>query len=384
MSQDPVQPVLGAVKRRFGPYDIQKFGKLLQASVGAADIGKVHVDCKFLFKKSQWGTLDDQKAGIIYLDLTFSQPGDCRLSSATIEVTLDDEDKHLPQKSLSVGATSPVQIRTYGPREMLGSPRYQAVETRNNLSPEVEIGSIAGVGGIGHESVKKMVREHWWKFHGHLVAPGQTRPGIYKVLQWHVTENELQPQPLHSNTVHTAFSFVHDCQPFFMHVKIEGKLRRKTSHIWHKVKSKAKHLKFSQSSLYTTTLISFKSSDTFVKPLDDIEKCLDQDMKNHNMIQLSVLPEVQGPAAFESQPLASIQQPLIESPGDELQILEEEEDPEAPTIDELMSHSSKLELPPPTPTPDVSTSVPYKDTQGESQGEETPRPNDLQRQLQHY
>ncbi|KAI0420812.1 hypothetical protein F5X98DRAFT_330745 [Xylaria grammica] len=381
MSRDPAQPELSAtVKRRYGPYDIQRFDDLLQASVGAAYIGKVHVDCKFLFKKSQWGTLDNRKAGIIYLDLTFIQPSDCRLSSAIIQVTLDDEDKYLIQEFPNGGAMSPLQIRKCGPRQMLGYPRYETVTAHNKYTPEVEIGSIASIGGVGHESVKKTVRDCWWKFEGHLKTNGKTKTGTYKVLQWHVTENDLQTQPLHSNTVHTAFSFDHGGQPFFMHVEVSGKLRSKTSDFRHKIGRGVKNLKFPRSSQrsFTTTLIHFNKPEIFTTPLDEFEKCLDQDMQLCNMTQPIVLAEVQGQRPSESQPPTSPQQPSIGSPMNEFQILEEE-DSDLPTIDEFASHSKKVMGP--LMASDGSNLEPYGDTQGEKPTEVTSGLDHLQRQI---
>lgn len=86
--------------RRYGKYDFERFDNVAaqQASIGAATIGgKVNVDCRFLFSKSQWGVLHpaENPAGIIYLDLTFNQPSDHRLKSATVIVTLDEDDPAL-------------------------------------------------------------------------------------------------------------------------------------------------------------------------------------------------------------------------------------------------------------------------------------------------
>ncbi|KAI0469189.1 hypothetical protein F4859DRAFT_136986 [Xylaria cf. heliscus] len=322
MSQGLAQPEVSAiVKRKYGPYDVKRFNNLFQVSVGAADLGKVHVDCKFLFKKSQWGTLENRKAGIIYLDLTFSQPGNCRLSSAIIQVTLDDEDKYLRREFLSDKTTSLLNIRNCGPRELLGSPRYETVVTRNKLAPKADAPPFRVAGGVEHESVKSTVRDYWWRFDSYIKTNNKTNtgPAPYKVLQWHINENELLTQPLHSNTFHTAFSFEHGCQPLFMHVEISGELKSKTSDFRHKFERRLKNLKFppsSKVSRYTTTLIHFKEPDIFTTPLDEVENRLEQDMQLQNMTHPLTVLEAQGQTASENQRPAPIEQssirPLVE------------------------------------------------------------------------
>lgn len=178
---------------------------------------------------------------------------------------------------------------------MIGHPRYEEVTTSTKLTPEVEFGSIAGAGGIGQVSTRKTVRDHWWKFEGHRKTSNKTKKtGAYKVVQWQITENELQAQALHSNTFHTAFSFGHDGQPFFMRVEVSGKLKRKTSDWGHRFERAVKSLKFPlslQSSRSTTILIYFNRLDMFEKPLDEIEKRLDKDMQLDNMVGVPTVQE---------------------------------------------------------------------------------------------
>ncbi|KAJ8130725.1 hypothetical protein O1611_g2904 [Lasiodiplodia mahajangana] len=361
MSQDPEQPELwAAVKRRYGPYDVQRFDNLLQASVGSASFGKVHVDCKFLFKKSKWGTLDNRKAGIIYLELTFSQPGDYRLSSATIQVTLDDEDKHLVQEFPNYDKPSPLQIRECGPRQILGGPRSETVLTRNKVMPELDVGSVAGIGGVGHESVKKTVRECLWRFESHIQASkkAKARAGAYKVLQWNITENELQPQPSHRNTFYTAFSFDHGGQPFFMAVEVRGKLRSKTSDFRHKLGRMARFSRSLQSPRSTTTLIHFKKSQKFTTPLDDLERRLHQDLRDVNMPDPA--PEAKEQIVPEIQPPELAQPPLTVLPTEVHRLLEEQEI-EGPATDEIVAHASEILRP--LMTPNAPASGPYNSAQ---------------------
>ena len=123
------QPVLqsGKWNRKAGRYDFKRFDHMSSTGVSIAHdtIGKVIVDIKFLFRRSQWGTLgqDQNPAGIIYMDLNFTQPKGHKLVSATIKVTLDDEDVGLdPYRDSSlVHSDRPVQITEwYGPKQFGG------------------------------------------------------------------------------------------------------------------------------------------------------------------------------------------------------------------------------------------------------------------------
>ncbi|CAJ2508993.1 Uu.00g140190.m01.CDS01 [Anthostomella pinea] len=278
--------------RKYGRYDFNRFDHLVSqhASLGGASLGKIHVDCRFLFKKSKWGMLEAQhQAGIIYLDLTFNQPGDCRLKNATVQVTLDDEDEVLMHQFPGSKPESPVHIVKYGPRHMTGEPRYEQVTTRKSFMPSIEVGPFGGAGGVGRESHKTVVRECHWAFESHLktgTRKNRNHNWAYKVLQWHLTENELKDQSIHSNVVHTAFSFVHSSQPIFMRVDVSGKLENARSDLSHQMKNKIRKLRFPstpQNARYATTLINFAGQDRFTTPLDGLVQSLELSMEKENM-----------------------------------------------------------------------------------------------------
>ncbi|KAI1757590.1 hypothetical protein F4782DRAFT_525400 [Xylaria castorea] len=359
MSQDRPRPELSTVdsySRKFGRYDFKRFDHLVSqhASLGAASLGKIHVDCKFLFKKSKWGTLEGRdSAGIVYLDLAFSQPSDCRLKSATVQVTLDDDDEHLVQQFPPQASRPPVQIVKYGPRHMTGEPQYERIAIHNRFIPSVEVGPFGGAGGVGRESAKVTVRECRWMFESHLMTGGRKRGmnnWAYKVLQWQITENELETQSLHSNTVHTAFSFVHGGQPFFMRVGVSGKLESRTSDLGHQIRHTMRKLKFPsnpQSARYATTLINFNGRHKFTTPLDGLVQGLELAMEHDNMTAPVELKRAQRPRFFEDQPEAPAMGPSGGQHTDTQHLLEEHEDPTAPTIANLASLSSRWLMAPP-------------------------------------
>lgn len=370
MSSDRPRPELSIVdgySRKFGRYDFKRFDHLVSqhASLGAASLGKIHVDCRFLFKKSKWGTLEGRdSAGIIYLDLAFCQPSDCRLKSATVQVTLDDDDEHLVSEYPPHGPRTPVQIVSYGPRHMTGEPQYERITTHNQFLPSVDVGPFGGAGGIGRESAKETVRECRWTFESHLMTGGRKRGRknnwAYKVLQWQITENELEAQSSHSNIVHTAFSFVHGGQPFFMRVEVSGKLESRASDLGQKIKDKMRKLKFPSnphSTKYAATLIDFNGRHRFTTPLDGLVQGLELAMERDNMTAPVEVKRAQQPRFFDAPPQPPVPPPPIENNAGPLGLLEDHEDPTAPTIENLASLSSRwLTAPsaaPPMPISDI-------------------------------
>ncbi|KAI0104669.1 hypothetical protein GGR51DRAFT_224512 [Nemania sp. FL0031] len=371
MSSDRPRPELSTVdsyNRKFGRYDFKRFDHLVSqhASLGAASLGKIHVDCKFLFKKSKWGTLEGRdSAGIVYLDLDFIQPSDCRLKNATVQVTLDDDDEHLVRQFPAHSTRPPVQIVKYGPRHMTGEPQYERVATHNRFIPSVEVGPFGGAGGVGRESAKVKVRECRWMFESHLMTGGRKRgknPWAYKVLQWQITENELETQSLHSNTVHTAFSFIHGGQPFFMRVEVSGRLESRTSDLGHQIRHKMRKLKFPanpHSARYATTLINFNGRHRFTTPLDGLVQGLELAMEHDNMTAPVEVKRAQRPRFFEDPSQGPVPQLPIEQ---HQELLEEIEDPTAPTIENIASLSSKwLMAPPVAPLAPASDPEVYND-----------------------
>ena len=56
------------------------FDHLANVSLCSQQLGKVEIDCRFRHSKTQWGVLGptENQAGILYMDLSFVQPKDCR------------------------------------------------------------------------------------------------------------------------------------------------------------------------------------------------------------------------------------------------------------------------------------------------------------------
>lgn len=219
------------------------------ASIGGAMIGKVDVDCKFRFKKSKWGYLNGKTpAAIIYLDLDFNQPVDCRLVWAKVRVVLREfkEDPSSPSapasaksqtQALQTQQQCPAQMTEYfGPKDMVRAERIEHREDKLSMQPEFEAAGF-GLGGVGPVFNKSYELSHRWNFTGRLVnshkkttraaSPGGS--SLYRTLEWSVTENCLESGQ--GNCIHTAFTFLHDGGELLMDVSVEGKLESKSERV---------------------------------------------------------------------------------------------------------------------------------------------------------
>ncbi|KXX79658.1 hypothetical protein MMYC01_203848 [Madurella mycetomatis] len=292
MADHLVQPRLMGGVRRFGRYDnFKEFSRLSSgnASVGSKSMGKITIDCQFLFKQSRWGVLGDEEfpAGILYLNLNFGPPQSCRLKSATVTVTLDEEDpclnryKSAPGRNHSVYC--PVQITDwYGPKQLVGEEKNIDRRHIKKLVPEINILGNGG-GGLGVESETSFKQSGRWSFSGQLLPGKKTRE--YKTLRWELTENALETRPAHSNRIYTAFTFEHSGQPFLMKVDVEGRLDRWDKQAVYKLKFGGLSTRDNR----VVTLIDFGDYSRFRQRLDEIARGLPRTMEMKNFEEIPVV-----------------------------------------------------------------------------------------------
>ncbi|KAK4122756.1 hypothetical protein N657DRAFT_681733 [Parathielavia appendiculata] len=180
-------------------------------TVGCGRIGKVEVDCRFVFTKSRWGIIgeSEQPGGIIYLDLNFRQPPDCKLESATVTVILTEDDER-GQHACPVKFT-----HHYGPKELRGRETPVHMRRVKKLAPEVQ---VLDYGGGRKKSCGPTIA-------GLLLAAFRQANGATGIELCSVTdrrENTLELQPTHSNLFHTAFALEHNAKKFYMMVRVSG------------------------------------------------------------------------------------------------------------------------------------------------------------------
>lgn len=306
-TENATTPLLKSGKwdRKAGRYDLKRFDHASSTAVSIANqtIGKVIVDIKFLFRRSQWGTLghDENPAGILYMDINFTQPPGHKLTSATIQVTLDDEDvalDHYRDPAL-LDSGRPVQITEwYGPKQFGGPTKMAHKQRTINLTPEANVLGNGG-GGLGVNFNKSFVHTSKWTFQGSL-HPGPTGPSwAYRTLKWDMTENDLEKHPDHANKVHTAFAFENSGQPFLMKVQIDGDLEKIGSRFKDKVKKKFGPRPRKEQDISSTLVGAFYGRR---RPLDELAKGLERamEMENRNSVPLEMPASQQ--ATFQQLP----------------------------------------------------------------------------------
>lgn len=243
---------------------------------GRGSIGKVEVDCRFLFKKSQWGIIGESRnpAGILYLDLDLRQPPDCKLESATVTVTLEEEDGEDSQDG-DVGNRSACPVKftdQYGPRSLRGEQSLEQTRKVKKRTPEVQVMGY-GAGGIGVDKEKIVRTASRWKFSGHICS---SRGNIwYNRLRWELQENPLERQPTHNNTIHTAFALEHNATKFYMTVHVSGKLSR--------LRDRLKFRSKEEENQEIVTKIEWRDGYAARLRLDAIAQDLDPAMQLQNM-----------------------------------------------------------------------------------------------------
>ncbi|KAI0853000.1 hypothetical protein F5Y00DRAFT_272545 [Daldinia vernicosa] len=252
--------------RRFGKYDFGRFERLEGSShyLGKGKIGDVEVACKFLFRESRWGVLTPEKnpGGIIYLDLSFTEPLDCRLKNAIVSLTLDEEDEDL-QRYGNSSAKITVHIIEHGPKNLYGELDSASKITKHSFNPHVEVGGIFGAGGVGRDSMKQYIHRSQWKFSSSSTPNKLARPTI---LEWRLLESNLDSQLRYDNTFHTAFAFEHDG----------------VTHAF-------KKFKFPVKPQFATTMVDFGGrKNLFQYPLDELAKNIpsEMDKKNAKLVQV--------------------------------------------------------------------------------------------------
>ncbi|KAI1421344.1 hypothetical protein F5Y12DRAFT_718526 [Xylaria sp. FL1777] len=284
--------------RKFGKYDFNQF-RPLQASthfLGKGKIGEMEVACKFLFQKSRWGVLNLERnpAGVLYLDLVFTEPPGCYLRGATIILTLDEHDGDL-QRHFSIKDKTqtplPVHVTEHGPHNLVGQLKTREKLRTRQFLPSLNTGGFVEIGGMGQKSKVREVQESQWRFSSQTMPD---RSGLATTLRWDLSESDLDRQPKHTNTFHTAFAFQHDGQPFFIRLEVSGVLENIASNLLYKTKQKLKKFKFPGEPQTATTLVNFGGRDNgYTQPLDELARTIPSEMVHANMVPVDQVQMIQ-------------------------------------------------------------------------------------------
>jgi hypothetical protein len=227
-------------KRLFGRSDWADFDYLPVISAGCRDIGPVKVDCKLRLSESQCGIHTDygRPAAVLYMDLAFDQPADCKLSEATVHIRLEDGPEvstgiRPPQEPSDWG----VRLTDYlGPVSLHGRITKVGEKKAVQWMPHLDGGGMVGFGGLGTEKERSIQHKRRWLFNGNMVCPTGSRRGgngEYTELCWKLQENHFECQSLRRKVFQTAFAFEHSIRPFVMMVSIDGRLQKRSHRVRH-------------------------------------------------------------------------------------------------------------------------------------------------------
>lgn len=286
------------IARKFGR-TLERIEHLPNVCLKYQKVGKIGVSCQFRLSKSRWGVLGEAEnpAGIIFMSLGFDQPSDCRLSKATISITLEENEaiEATGRQSSRDSISNSLHITDrYGPKQLSGPERRISIKRNRHLTPNINILGN-GAGGVGIDTTKEVIVSSRWIFNGRLrPASHPTQKGrhtaVYRTLEWELTESDFEPQSAHSNMIHTAFAFEHEGKPFLMEVNIRGKLKNKTDEI-------LRHLKFSsdqdKSKGSASTFIHLPRGDPNSARLDALADSLPKTMEIANLEEVPTeIPDV--------------------------------------------------------------------------------------------
>ncbi|KAL1840746.1 hypothetical protein VTJ49DRAFT_186 [Mycothermus thermophilus] len=317
MEGDHTRPaLLSKVKSKYGRCDYQRFDNIASTHMraGHGTIGKVEVDCRFLFTKSLWGVIGEARnpAGIILLDLDISQPPDCKLQSAAVTVTLSEEDG--VEARIKRRSPCPVKFTDYfGPKSLRGEESLVQMRKTKNRTPEVQVLGY-GAGGLGVNREKVVETTGRWDFSGYITS---TKDSIwYNQLRWELKESSLEVQPTHNNLFRTAFALEHNATRFYMTVHVSGKLVKFSEKVKDKLRFGDKKIKDEK----VVTKIEWSGGYSCPMRLDEVAQRLDEFMRSENKGQ--VADEVPSALATSYHPVNASQShappqfvPLAHSPS---------------------------------------------------------------------
>lgn len=238
------------------------------------DIGKATIECCYQLSKSKWGFLGGQPACLMYLQLIFVQPKNCRLDNATITLTFRGVTDSTTGKTKGP-FPSPRVTDYFGPKKVDGDKVERRVFGNWQFLPNLMFpgGALSGVGG-GRSTV--ITDSRTWKLRGHRlsVKDGEEESYEYRQVQWHLEENEFEHQSSHGDEFYGGVVFEHHEAIFNLDIQIEGKLRKSTQRLLYK--------SLKDSGRGNIIIEPMKGAEVSHDSLKSLAESLDKDMTNLN------------------------------------------------------------------------------------------------------
>ena len=214
---------------RFGAF--QRRGKELSSQIrrdaevkGAADkslgnllCGESSVDCRFLNANSKWGLINNEPTGLLAIKVTFAEHPDYKLRDVILTLQFL-APKNAQSATASVYITEDVKSMY-----VCGQTTESHINKHFQMTPEVNVGSIASIKGLGADYAKEMLKRHRWIFLCHVLADLERN---YTRAQLVFQGNPDVEQVDCVGPIYAGLALVHDRTAFKVCVAIEGKVRR--------------------------------------------------------------------------------------------------------------------------------------------------------------
>ncbi|GAB7354515.1 hypothetical protein MBLNU459_g4982t1 [Dothideomycetes sp. NU459] len=171
-------------------------------SLGSRLFRKAHVDCRLLNSRTQWGIVDKKRAGLLFLQLEFNQPKDCRMKQVSINMEFSSPSD--PQ-------CHPI-IKKHAPASICGEDFQQQAKTVKKFAPYVNAGGFGG-GSLGEASRSlDYTTSFRWLFTGHKRANGDAQ---YTQLVWTLDDQEQGADLPFARPINAAVILsINDPRPF--------------------------------------------------------------------------------------------------------------------------------------------------------------------------
>jgi hypothetical protein len=176
------------------------------------------IDCAFRNRDSTWGKASGEGAGILILHVTLAQPAGYKLRNATMNLYLlaDDSD--------NLGSCP--SATDVAPRRVCGLSSETEVNTGLQVQPDVAVGNLFTIGGVGYTNAKKYLERHWWLFETARL-PDSRRNYTRAQFTWEANPDKNQNE--RCGPLMVALGIRHSERPFLIGFEIEGRLNRRLS-----------------------------------------------------------------------------------------------------------------------------------------------------------
>ncbi|CAI7574133.1 unnamed protein product [Penicillium manginii] len=242
-------------------------------SLAYMEVRKVKIDCSFL-PDSRWGIIGQDPASpawLLYLDVKISQPKDCYLANAKVEVTF--QPLNLDNRSNTTRSRlGPVITDYFGPQRIGDKVVAQSFGSfvEHGLSYSFHGSPMTSTSGFIPGRSSRSCTEPGWSLRGFSWPLAGDSSGLPRRIEW------LVEDAVSCGGLRLALILQHEMEPFSVAVQIDGKLKGTKNRSFRFARSIEQGHVNSLSRIVTP-------SGTSTFHLDDIASRLDDEMTTLNI-----------------------------------------------------------------------------------------------------